>query len=45
MEYMGPLPLSDVEDAQSKVVSVVRKLMDTGVIVIGKGGGGAQMVT
>ena len=45
MEYMGPLPLSDVEDAQSKVVSVVRKLMDTGVIVIGKGGSGATMVS
>lgn len=45
MEYMGPVPLAEVEDAQGKVVGVVRKLMDNGVITIGKGGGGAQMVT
>ncbi len=45
MEYMGPVPLSEVEEAQGKVVSVVRRLMDEGVIVIGKGGGGATMVT
>lgn len=45
MEYMGPVPLSDVDEAQNKVVAVVRKLMDNGVIQIGKGGGGAQMVS
>ena len=45
MEYMGPVPLSDVDEAQAKVVSVVRKLMDNGVIVLGKGGSSAQMVT
>jgi flagellar motor switch protein FliG len=42
---MGPVPLSEVEEAQTKVVSVVRKLMDNGVIQVGKGGGGAQMVS
>jgi len=45
MEYMGPVPLREVDDAQTAVVAVVRKLMDNGVIVLGKGGGGAAMVS
>ncbi len=45
MEYMGPIPLAEVEESQGRVVGVVRKLMDSGVITIGKGGGGASMVT
>ena len=45
MEYMGPVPLAEVEDAQQNVVSVVRRLMDEGVIVLGRGGSSAAMVT
>lgn len=45
MEYMGPIPIQEVEEAQQKIVSVVRRLMDEGVIVLGRGGGGASMVT
>ena len=39
MEYMGPIRLKDVEEAQQKIVSVVRKLEDAGEIVISRGGG------
>ncbi len=44
MEYMGPVPISDVEEAQQNIVSVVRRMMDEGVIVLGRGGGGASVV-
>ena len=44
MEYMGPVPIADVEEAQQKIVSVVRRMMDEGVIVLGRGGGGASVV-
>jgi flagellar motor switch protein FliG len=39
MEYMGPVRLRDVEEAQQKIVNVIRKLEDAGVIVISRGGG------
>ncbi|MCD6404448.1 MAG: flagellar motor switch protein FliG, partial [Planctomycetes bacterium] len=40
MEYMGPVRLSDVETAQQKVVDVVRRLEETGEVIIqGRGGG------
>lgn len=45
LESMGPAPLQDVEEAQQKMVSVVQRLMDEGIIVPGKGGAGACMVT
>lgn len=39
MEYMGPVRLRDVEDAQQKIVNVIRKLEEVGEIVISRGGG------
>ncbi len=39
MEYMGPLRLKDVEEAQQKIVNIIRKLEDSGEIVISRGGG------
>ncbi|MFS0887840.1 flagellar motor switch protein FliG [Peribacillus frigoritolerans] len=39
MEFMGPVRLRDVEEAQSRIVSVIRKLEETGDIVIARGGG------
>ena len=39
MELMGPVRMKDVEEAQQKVVSVIRKLEDSGEIVISRGGG------
>jgi flagellar motor switch protein FliG len=39
MEYMGPVRISDVENAQQKIVDTVRRLEDAGEIIIsGKGG-------
>ena len=39
MEYMGPVRRSDVEDAQQKIVNIVRKLQDMGEIIISRSGG------
>ncbi len=39
MEYMGPVRLKDVEDAQQKIVNIIRRLEDAGEIVISRGGG------
>lgn len=39
MEYMGPVRLKDVEEAQQKIVNVIRKLEDSAEIVISRGGG------
>ncbi|MCR5691593.1 MAG: flagellar motor switch protein FliG [Eubacterium sp.] len=39
MEYMGPVRVKDVEEAQQKIVNVIRKLEDSAEIVISRGGG------
>ena len=39
MEYMGPVRMKDVEEAQQKIVSVIRRLEDAAEIVISRGGG------
>lgn len=39
MEYMGPVRLRDVEEAQSRIVAVIRRLEESGEIVIARGGG------
>jgi len=44
MQYMGPVRVSDVESAQQKIVDVVRKLEDSGEIVIAGRGGGSELV-
>lgn len=36
MEYMGPIRIKDVEDAQQKIVSIIRHLEDKGEIVIAR---------
>lgn len=38
MEYMGPIRLRDVEEAQQKIVSIIRHLEDTGEIVVARSG-------
>jgi flagellar motor switch protein FliG len=38
MEYMGPIRLKDVEEAQQKIVSIIRHLEDTGEIVVARSG-------
>lgn len=39
MEYMGPIRLRDVEEAQSRIVAIIRRLEEAGEIVIARGGG------
>ena len=39
MEYMGPVRVKDVEEAQQKIISVIRRLEEAGEIVIARGGG------
>jgi flagellar motor switch protein FliG len=39
IEFMGPVRLKDVEEAQQKIVNIIRKLEDVGEIVISRGGG------
>lgn len=39
MEFMGPIRMKDVEEAQQKIVNIIRKLEDSAEIVISRGGG------
>ncbi len=39
MEFMGPVRMKDVEEAQQKIVGVIRKLEESSEIVISRGGG------
>lgn len=38
MEFMGPVRIKDVEEAQQKIVNVIRRLEETGEIIIARGG-------
>jgi len=38
MEYMGPIRLSDAEEAQSKIVSIIRYLEETGELIVARAG-------
>ena len=38
MEFMGPVRMRVVEEAQQKVVAVIRKLEETGEVVLGRAG-------
>lgn len=44
MEYMGPVRVSDVELAQQKVVDIVRRLEDSGELIISGRGGEKEMI-
>ncbi len=45
MEFMGPVKVSDVEAAQQRVVDIVRRLEESGDVVIqGRGGDTEQLV-
>ncbi len=39
LEYMGPVRVKDVEEAQQKIINVIRRLEEAGEIIIAKGGG------
>lgn len=44
MEYMGPVRLRDVENAQQKIVNIIRQLEEAGEIIISRGGGDEVIV-
>lgn len=39
MEFMGPVRIRDVEEAQQRIVNVIRRLEDAGEIVVARGRG------
>jgi len=39
MEFMGPVRMKDVEEAQQKIVNVIRRLEESSEIIISRGGG------
>lgn len=43
LEFMGPVRLKDVDEAQQRIVSIIRKLEETGEIIIA-GGGGEELI-
>jgi flagellar motor switch protein FliG len=44
LSYMGPVKIRDVEEAQMKVVNIIRSLEDKGEIVINRGQSDEMMV-
>ena len=39
MDFLGPVRIKDVEEAQQKIVNIIRKLEDSAEIIISRGGG------
>ncbi|MBY0261897.1 MAG: flagellar motor switch protein FliG [Phycisphaerales bacterium] len=44
MQYMGPVRVSDVESAQQRIVDIVRRLEDSGDIIIAGRGGESDLI-
>jgi len=44
IEFMGPVRLRDVEEAQQRIVNIIRRLEDSGEIVVARGGGDEVIV-
>ncbi len=44
MEFMGPVRVSDVESSQQRIVDVVRRLEESGEIIIAGRGGESEMI-
>lgn len=44
VEYLHNVRMRDVEEAQQRIVSIIRKLEDEGVLVISKGGSGDEVI-
>jgi Flagellar motor switch protein len=38
IEYLGPVRLRDVEEAQQRIVATIRRLDEAGEIIIARGG-------
>jgi flagellar motor switch protein FliG len=44
IEFMGPVKIRDVEEAQQRIVNVIRRLEEKGEIVISRGKGDEMIV-
>ncbi len=44
IEFMGPVRMKDVEEAQQKIVGIIRKLEDAAEIIVSRGGGDELVV-
>lgn len=44
IDYLGPVRMRDVEEAQQRIVAIIRRLEDQGEIVVGRGGGDEVIV-
>jgi flagellar motor switch protein FliG len=44
MEFMGPVRLRNVEEAQQRIVGIIRRLEEAGEIVVARGGGSDEIV-
>ena len=44
MEFLGPVRINDVEKAQQKIVSIIRRLDEAGEIVVSRGGEDAIII-
>ncbi len=44
IQFMGPVRIKDVEEAQQKIVNVIRKLEEAGEIIVSRGGGDDMIV-
>lgn len=44
MEFLGPVRARDVEEAQQKIVNVIRQLEDSGEIIVSRGGKGGEKI-
>jgi flagellar motor switch protein FliG len=44
LQYMGPVRLRDVEEAQQRIVKIIRNLEESGEIVISRGGEDAVLI-
>uniref|UniRef100_UPI0004862E95 FliG C-terminal domain-containing protein n=1 Tax=Desulfovirgula thermocuniculi TaxID=348842 RepID=UPI0004862E95 len=44
IQYMGPVRLRDVEEAQQRIVQIIRRLDEAGEIIIARGGEDAILI-
>ena len=44
MDFMGPVRRTDVDEAQQKIVNIIRRLQEAGEIIVARGGGGDEIV-
>ena len=42
IDFMGPVRMRSVEEAQQKIVSVIRRLEESGEVVVSGRGGGSE---